>query len=163
MKRFALRLRRRPNGGKADQRGQALIEFAVAVVPFLMLLMGVIDLGRGIYMANATSEAAREIARVTSVHPANLGSEDLGTSTETQGVVATQRGLLPGMTVDGVTGIVCVDVTDTVKADSACVPGDYVRVTISAPFQPATPLVMMFGSRTFDSTSRIKLEAAYQS
>ena len=37
-------------------------------IPFLILLMGVFDLGRGIYTMNGTSEAAREITRVTIVH-----------------------------------------------------------------------------------------------
>ena len=35
---------------------------------FLLLLFGVVDLGRGIYQFNGVSQAAREIARVTSVH-----------------------------------------------------------------------------------------------
>ena len=33
------------------------------LVPFLIILMGVFDLGRAIYMMNTTAEAAREISR----------------------------------------------------------------------------------------------------
>src|SRR5215210_447821 len=76
---------------------QGLVEFAVAVIPFLMLLMAVVDLGRGIYMMNGTSEAARDIARVTVVHPWPNNGNDLGSSTEAAAVIATQRGLIPGL------------------------------------------------------------------
>ena len=41
---------------------------AFALIIFLLLLFGVVDLGRGIYQFNGVSQAAREIARVTSVH-----------------------------------------------------------------------------------------------
>ena len=89
------RFRRR----RARSRGQSLVEFSLVVVPFIFIMMGIFDLGRGIYMMNGTAEAAREIARVTSVHsgcPLNAVSCDLGSSTETANVVATQRRLVPG-------------------------------------------------------------------
>ena len=94
MKILHLRVRRRP----ARSRGQSLVEFSLVVVPFVFILMGIFDLGRGIYMMNGTAEAAREIARVTSVHsgcPLNAVTCDLGSSTETANVVATQRRLVP--------------------------------------------------------------------
>ena len=89
-----VRFRRR----QARSRGQSLVEFSLVVVPFVFIMMGIFDLGRGIYMMNGTAEAAREIARVTSVHsgcPLNAVSCDLGSSTETANVVATQRRLVP--------------------------------------------------------------------
>ena len=139
--------------------GQALVEFSIAVVPFLMLLMGVIDLGRGIYSMNGTSQAAREIARVTSTHLWGAG-QDVGTSSETLAVVATQRGLIPGLAINPATGIVCVDETDTVVADKLCRPDGkhFVRVVVEAPFAPVTPLVSAFGIHTFSSTSRITVQ-----
>jgi hypothetical protein len=143
-------------------RGQALVEFSIAVIPFLLLLMGVLDLGRGIYAMNATSEAAREIARVTSVHRcSNTPCSDLGTSSESQDTIATQRGLIPGLVFDSSTDIDCVDATDTVVADSACKPSSatdlYIRVHVRSTFTPVTPLVAVFGTHTFESWSRIEL------
>jgi len=70
-----------------EHRGQALVEFSLALIVFLVLLMGILDLGRGIYMFNGVSQAAREIARVTSVYP---GGATLGTSTQTTTVVNTR-------------------------------------------------------------------------
>ena len=51
------------------ERGQGLVEFSLAVTVFLALIMGVVDLGRVVYQYNGGAEAARELARVTSVHP----------------------------------------------------------------------------------------------
>jgi Flp pilus assembly protein TadG len=144
------------------REGQALVEFSLALIPFLVLMMGVFDLGRAIYMMNSTAEAAREIARVTVVHPFGA-TTDLGSSTQTQGVIATQRGLVPNLQITPSTDIVCVqpnyDEANTflVRPDSECRDraDRLVQVRVTAPFSPVTPLVSMFGSHTFESTSRV--------
>jgi Flp pilus assembly protein TadG len=138
------------------ERGQALVEFSLAVIPFLFLLMGVFDLGRGIYMMNGTAEAAREITRVTIVHPRD-GSGNLGMSANTTAVIATQRNLIPGMTIAAATDITCVDEYDAVVADADCQPDHFIKVRVTAPFAPITPIVSMFGSHTFESTSRMQI------
>lgn len=135
-------------------RGQALVEFSLAVVPFLLLLMAFVDLGRGVYQMNGTAEAAREIARTTSLH---TDGAFIGASTHVQQVIGTQRHLVPGLAVDAAADIACVDITDTVKPDLKCRPGDYVRVHVASPFTPATPIVMLFGSHTFESVARAQL------
>lgn len=49
------------------ERGQALVEFAL-VIPILMLLVcGLVDLGRAVYVSNSLAEAARDGARYGSV------------------------------------------------------------------------------------------------
>ena len=156
-----IHLLRRPNQpstvrtDRPRRSGQALVEFAIAVIPFLMLLMAVVDLGRGIYMLNGTSEAARDIARVTSVHQwTTPGVKDLGTSAEAAAVIGTQRGLIPNLTINPSVDIVCVDYLDDVSQRG--IP-NYVRVHVTAPFVPITPLVSAFGSHVFDSTSRIQV------
>jgi Flp pilus assembly protein TadG len=143
--------------------GQALVEFALAVIPFLILLMAVIDLGRGIYMMNGTSEAARDITRATIVHLTGSGGQ-LGMSAETGEVIATQQGLIPGLTIDPTTDIECVDAFDVVQGSSIngneadCNTGvDFIRVRVTADFAPVTPLVSAFGTHTFESTSRMQI------
>ena len=143
-------------------RGQALVEFSIAIIPFMLLLMGVLDLGRGIYAMNATSQAAREIARATSVHRcASTPCVDLGTSTETQDTITTQRELIPNLVFDPSTDIDCVDATDSVVADVACKPSSstqlYIRVHVRSTFTPVTPLLGVFGDHTFESWARIQL------
>jgi hypothetical protein len=142
--------------------GQALVEFSMAVIPFLLLLMGVLDLGRGIYAMNATSQAAREIARATSVHRcSNTPCTDLGTSAEAQDVIATQRTLIPNLVFDPSVDIDCVDAVDFVIPDPECKPSSstarYIRVHVSSTFTPITPFLGVFGTHTFDSWSRIQL------
>ena len=43
--------------------GQSMVEFAVLAPVFFLLLLGTIDLGRGIYIYNSISDAAREGTR----------------------------------------------------------------------------------------------------
>jgi hypothetical protein len=143
--------------------GQALVEFALAVIPFLILLMAVIDLGRGIYMMNGTSEAARDITRATIVHLLGSGGV-LGASAETTEAIATQRGLIPGLTINPATDIDCVNEFAVEQNrhvsgnDDDCNLGeDYIRVTVTAPFAPVTPLVSAFGTHTFQSVSRMQI------
>lgn len=140
-----------------QQDGQALVEFSLVLIPFLILMMAVFDLGRAIYMMNGTAEAAREIARVTSVHPWS-GTRDLGNSSQAQAVIATQRNLIPSLQITPSTDITCVDVTDTTVADAQCDRADrFVKVRVRATFTPITPLVSMFGSHTLESYSRIDI------
>jgi len=145
---------------KPASRGQSLVEFSLVLIPFVFILMGIFDLGRGIYQMNGAAEAAREIARVTSVHsgcPLNSTSCDLGSSSQTAAVVATQQSLIPALSIDTSTDITCVDISDTVKPDPDCEWGvDYVRVRVRSSFTPITPIVSMFGSHTFESYSRVR-------
>jgi TadE-like protein len=145
-----------------DRRhGQALVEFSLALIPFLLILMGVLDLGRGIYTSNGVSEAAREIARTTAVHPCDPLNCVLGNSPETLATIATQRRLVPNLTSSSVT-IACSTVTDapiTSTADRPCwsSEGAYVRVTVSVPFTTLTPLLSMVAPQTFVSTAHVEV------
>jgi hypothetical protein len=148
---------------RRSDSGQALVEFALAVIPFLILLMGVIDLGRGIYTMNGTSEAARDITRATIVHLTGLGGQ-LGLSDQTTDVIEKQQDLVPGLTIDPETDIDCVDAYDVVQNDKIsgndidCNLGvDFIRVRVTADFSPITPLVSAFGTHTFESTSRMQI------
>ncbi len=138
-------------GRRERSAGQALVEFSLAITVFLVLLMAVFDLGRGIYAYNGVAQAAREIARATSVHP---GSTTLGDSAETAGVVATQKGLIPGL---GDPTFGCVDIDGSVVS-GACLPGNWVRVAISARYAPVTPLLSLVGAFTLQSASSMQLQ-----
>jgi len=48
--------------------GQALVEFALVLPIVLLLLMGLFDLGRAVFLANSLTNAAREGARFAIVH-----------------------------------------------------------------------------------------------
>ena len=52
-----------PQTSLSSQRGQSLVEFAVSSVVLLLLVGGLVDIGRSIYVSEALSNAAREGAR----------------------------------------------------------------------------------------------------
>lgn len=143
---------------RAGQRGQGVVEFSLAIVVFLVILMGVVDFGMAVYKFNGVSQAAREIARVTSVHPcAAPGALTCppGSSTETAAVIATQKGLVPAL---GDPTITCVDGSGAAVAPDPC---DFsrhsVQVTIVAPYTPVTPLLGLTGTWTMKGSSSAQL------
>ncbi len=139
-------------------RGQSLVEFALVLLPFLVILMGIIDLGRGIYTYNGVAEAARELARVTATHMCDAAPCTLGTSTETANVRSTQNSLVPGLA--GATAVVtytCTDLKDTTVTTLPCPSGDFVKVTVSVPFQVLTPVLSMVAPSTLGSTTHVEI------
>jgi len=134
------------------RRGQAMVEFALVLPIFLMMMMAVFDLGRMIYMYNGVAEAARELSRVTSVHPGTPGA--LGSTAETAAVLATQKGLIPNL---GNPTFTCVDIDGTSIA-AICKAGMQVRVVIVAPYAPVTPILSMIGTINLKSSSTFSIQ-----
>jgi Flp pilus assembly protein TadG len=136
---------------RAREAGQSLVEFSLVLIPFMLLLMGVFDLGRGIYMYNGASQAAREIARSASVDIQKGAA--VGQSSDTQDVKATQKALVPGLKDSGIQ-ITCVDVLDV---STRCQPGNYVRVRVSLQYTPVTPLLGLVGPFDLVAVSHIEI------
>lgn len=150
-------VRRRDRGGRHEHgRGQALVEFSLALIPFLLILMGIFDLGRGIYMNSGVNQAAREIARTTAVHPCESSDCELGNSSETEETIAVQGGLVPGLQSDSVT-FACTTVSDVVVPGSSCASGHFVRITVSVPYAAITPVLSMVAPTTLVSTSHVQV------
>jgi len=57
-------------------RGQALVEFALVLPIFLLILFALIDMGRYVYLNSTLSQAAREGARVAAVEAYWMGKTD---------------------------------------------------------------------------------------
>jgi Flp pilus assembly protein TadG len=129
--------------------GQALVEFSLSIGAFLVLIIAIVDVGRAMYVHNGLSEAAREIARRTIVYP----GVNLGSSAESQSVVATQQTLVPGMTTPT---FLCVDVMGDPSGHVPCTRGDYVRVTVTAPYEPSVFLGMA-GPITLRSSASMQI------
>jgi Flp pilus assembly protein TadG len=129
------------------ERGQALVEFSLSIVIFLVLMMAIVDLGRGIYMFNGVSEAAREIARVASVSPGTTFG-----GPEITAVVNTQKKLIPNL---GNPTFSCVDIAGApgLNGNGDCPTGNQVTVTITAPYSPVTPVMGLLGTWNMQSTS----------
>lgn len=131
-----------------EGRGQALVEFSLAIVVFLVLLMGVFDLGRAIYQYNGVAQAAREIARVTAAHDGPDFTTPSGWSPETRAVVETQKKLIPNLEDPQIT---CVDIEGA--PITQCFEGDYINVKVVARYAPITPLLGLVGTWDLFSVS----------
>src|SRR5690348_2791560 len=49
---------------RRGSRGQTLVEFALILPIFILLLLGILDLGRAVFNSSTMNNAAREAARV---------------------------------------------------------------------------------------------------
>lgn len=139
------------------ERGQALVEFTLAITVFVFLMMGVLDFGMAIYKYNGVSQAAREIARVASVHQGSSFS-----SPEITAVEATQQGLIPGLIVSTPT---CTDIagnsvsfiTDK-SGNQLCPATAFVTVTVTSPYKAVTPLLGLLGTWTMKGSSSAQIQ-----
>lgn len=52
-----------------DRRGAAALEFALLGLPFVILLLGLLEFGRGLYIRNALDFAADRAQRVIIINP----------------------------------------------------------------------------------------------
>lgn len=134
----------------SSDAGQTVAEFAIGIVVFLLILLGIVDAGRAVYQLSGVSQAAREIARTTSVHP----GATLGDSTETAETVAVQTRLVPGLSVSS---YACVDIGGASVA-GPCKPGNWVRVTVISRFEPSMPLLTLLGPIDLASSGSAEIE-----
>lgn len=135
---------------RRDPRGQGLVEFSFAIIIFLTVFVGTVDLARGVFTFNGLSDAARQITRETSVHPGTA----IGTSPETIAMVAASGTLVQGLTV---TSYACVDLAGD-PVVGTCKPGDWVRVSVQAQFYPVLPLLTALGPVVLTSVSSAEIQ-----
>lgn len=136
-------------------RGQSLVETALVLPILLLLMLGLLDLGRGAYAYVAIGDAARAGTRTAIVNQYEAAirqragdqatSLDIDTATATSNTSCPKSsGGLPNlMTPLGATGV-CVQYLDTLGED-VCASGAGVEcvavVTVKYTFTPMTPLI----------------------
>jgi len=126
---------------KRYQRGSTLMEFALILPAFLLLTVGVVDFGRGIWTYHTLSHAAREGARYAIVRGAN--SRHPASSSEIGEVVQSRTG-----------GLDPQKLVVTASWDPDNKPGSAVQVRVQYNFRPVTPL---FSSETLVLSSRSQM------
>lgn len=137
---------------QASSGGQALVEFALAIIVFLMLLMAIFDFGRGIYTYNGVSQAAREVARAASVDP-GAGGYTAGV----QLVINTQKALVPGLVVDNYKCVASADANDNSGATGRrCAEGEFIVVTAHSSYTPVS-LLGFLGTINVQAKSRSQM------
>jgi hypothetical protein len=141
--------------------GQALVEFALVIPFFLLVLFGIIDMSRFVYDSNALNEAAREGARQGTVAWRPVDCNGLG-RVECVKALIQHRITAVGVTSSDIT-VICYHIpsngmppSDGAQADT-CGPkwlgGDLVRVQISTRFSLVTPLIAQFLAPTVNGNA----------
>lgn len=114
-----------------DDRGAAMLEFAIVAPLLVTLLFGVVDVGRFFFLYHALLNAARDGARLAAVTPMATAAE---VSAATAQVVGTVRARIPD--AQATTAAVTVALQGTAPAQS-------VRVSIAGyPFARIVPFAM---------------------
>lgn len=139
---------------KQGERGQALVEFALALIPFLLLLMAIFDFGRAIYIYNGVSQAAREVARTASVHPNEVSL--VGYSIQAQQTIDTQEALVPGLTIDEPVCVSSLEANDSSADPQPCDPNEFVVVTAHSTYTPVS-LLGFLGTIQIESKARLQM------
>lgn len=130
---------------KKSEHGQSLVELAVVIVIMLILLAGIVDLGRMIFEYMSMRDAAQEGAAYASMFP---GHCDQVADRVYSNLFNTDRAdIQVTVTIDGVD---CYAATTA----NACAPNS-AQVTVT---QPAYPLTMPFIG-TFIGRQTVALEA----
>ncbi|HEX7976774.1 MAG TPA: TadE/TadG family type IV pilus assembly protein [Anaerolineales bacterium] len=106
------------------ERGQELVEYALLLPIFLLLLMVLLDMGRAIYYYSTVQNAARAGARYGIVH-----------TNDTAGVAAAARQIAVGLDPANFTVTVVWDITP-----AGSIP-DTVNVRVAYHFDIITPII----------------------
>ncbi len=106
-------------------KGQSLVEFALILPIFLILVMGIFDMGRVVYYYSAIHNAAREGARYGAVQQCDFA-----------GIQNRARHLAAGLE-DGLV------IPDPLIEEQLNVPINII-VSVEYTFEPVTPLVGVF-------------------
>jgi Flp pilus assembly protein TadG len=132
-----------------QSRGQALVEFALVIPIFLLLVFAIIDTSRYVYTGNALNEAAREAARQGTVGRLPVDCNGLGRVACVKVLVQHRLTAVTVPTADITvicyripnTGLPPADGTQADTCGATWQGGDLVRVQISTNFTLLTPFM----------------------
>lgn len=126
------------------QRGQALVEFALIVPLFAVILFVLLDFGRVIYTQNTVAQAAREASRVGSIEASDQPGKYASIR---NAAISSAAGL--GLTSANIVGQGCSDCFYPDGASS----GGMVVVTVNSRVDLLTPILSQVLGGSFDVTS----------
>jgi Flp pilus assembly protein TadG len=144
--------------GRRSHRGQALVEFALILPIFVLVLVGIFDMGRAVYDFNVISNAAREAIRVAIV--------DQNTTAITNQAVQHATGIAGAgdVTVSFLDGATATTYNHCSDALTGCKLGWYAVVTVSYDYTAATPIIgNLLGTIHMSSTSKQVIESVFTS
>ncbi len=162
-----------PRGHRSDRkRGQAMVEFALVIPIFMLVLSGILDFGFSLYSRMTVINAAREGARAGIMVDATTTS-GLSTIPHVAASRAISAAKQAGLTItvneatDSTADVKCLQTTSTATPPPACSwtawtssntsgaqPGDSVSVTVHYSYKTFFPLA--FGA-AFDLSSTVQM------
>ena len=140
------RLRKSRALRQAKGRGQAVVEFALMMVFFLVILLAVLDIGRAFFTAVALENAAAEGAMYGMANPTCENQGDCGDAQNSIDYRVRHESLNRLLDPAEMSFQVSPAVGDRVV-------GATLVVTVTYPFRPIIPLVSAFGMEEFNLTS----------
>jgi len=132
-------INRRRSQPESPRRGAAMVEFAVVAPVFLVMVIGILELGRAIVVQQLLTNASREGARI--------GGYDTTTTKST--VTSAVNSYLSNVGISGATTTVSPNDLSSAKD------GDSVSVTVSIPFSTVSylPSPVYFKSTSLQATT----------
>ena len=127
----------RPHATRPRQRGQSLVEFALVLPVFMLLVFGILDGGRAIVAYNDVSQSTRNVARVASVSCFDTATRCSSASGTPIGNAMAGQVSTSGPITWTVT---CIDPNTNATATN-CTAGDIIRVRADASVTLVTPLI----------------------
>jgi len=120
---------------RMKQKGQALVEFALILPILVLLVFGMVEFGRAMYIKNMLNNAARAGARTAVVTPEL--EKDIPYSLATRGTDAIQQTIFDGLQyVDNSTATARVLVNGS---NPKATNGDIVTVSVTCNFDSVVP------------------------
>lgn len=130
---------------RSDSRGQALVEFALTFPILILLIFGLIDLGRAVYVSNSLAEAARDGARYGSVQ---ARSYNAASRAEVEAWVEDRLVSIPDATVT----VSCTPAVSTF----GCTVNDILVVTVESEVEMITPIIgQIVGTLSLEGRSEV--------
>lgn len=156
-------------------RGQSLVEFALVLPVLFLIIFGILDLGRAVYIYNTLSNAARQGVRVASVDQNDANGQCDPLDRTSWSIVACVKlaGISLNLRTQDISDICYYDASQFSDCDGTQLKGDsctqkavsstcIARVTVDYPYVPLTPIIGdLVGTMQLSSTSEMPVESWY--
>lgn len=140
---------------RGRRRGQTLVEFALILPIFVLMLVGIFDAGRAIYVYSTINNAAHEAVRLAIV---DQNADDVRARAISQSVAV-------GVDTGGVTvRWLSADYTDVAPCNTTPRFGCAVEVSVVYEFTAATPIISsLMGTINLEGLARQPIERTFTS
>jgi Flp pilus assembly protein TadG len=140
---------------RGDASGQTLVEFALIVPIFILMMVGIFDVGRAVYAYSTINNAAHEAVRLAIV---DQNTADVRARAVSQSVAVGVN------SADVTVRWLSSEYTDVAPCNATPRYGCAVEVSVSYDFNAATPMLgSLLGTIGLEGTARQQIERTYTS